>query len=635
MPSIPRQGPTGLSGLGLAPLLLSVTAPVFAQGVAVVDAPFRVAGASGAALVLTPRPDLPTRLEVAHGAGELLVLADLPLAADLSVGLALRPVSALEVGARALVVDAHGARLVAPRVATFSGYVEGRAGTAFLAVSPTQVQGYVSLDGELFFITSGGSASGRVLVTPASALSPRGAAEPFCRLVRDHLPPVDVGDAGPGEALAGSGPVVRIADVFIEVDHDVRALFSSDQDAIDYAALLIGASNEIYRRDLGTPLRIPDGYLRLWTVPPPWGDISGFSDIQDVQAYWTSAANPLRDIPRASVHVLTNPVFGGVAWNIGGICDDEEGYEVSSIYGTFPYPIEHTSDDNWDLLVVSHEFGHSFGSPHTFDYSPPIDCDDGTGPDHGTLMGYCHGPFGVVGVGMRFHAIVQDTMRAYIDSRPCLEIVSIQPGDYDYDGDRDAADLAAFDAYLTQGFHSEGSRETFDMDGDGAVTGCDRRLLDEIANGPGQSYCFGAGCPCGNDGGPCEGCASSTGAGGSLAGSGSSSVAADDLVLTAAGLPMGENGIFFMGSTEPDLPFGDGRRCVGGQLFRFPVRSSGPAGAIVEGPGIVAHSHATFGAAGRIAPGQTWSFQCWHRDPAGPCGSAFNVSSAYRVTFSL
>jgi len=214
MSTIPRQG---LAGLRLGLLSLSIAGPVLAQRAAVVEAPFRVEGASGAALALATRPD-PTRPDPTS------------------------PHSCKPRTARAVVVGERGTRSLAPHVATFSGHVLGRAGTAFVAVSPTQVQGYVSTGGELFFLSSGAPAGGQVAVTPASALSARDAAQPFCRLVREHLPSAD---SGPGEALAGSGPAVRIADVFLDVDHRARALFSSDQDAIDYVTLLVAATTEI------------------------------------------------------------------------------------------------------------------------------------------------------------------------------------------------------------------------------------------------------------------------------------------------------------------------------------------------------------------------------------------------------
>jgi len=155
------------------------------------------------------------------------------------------------------------------------------------------------------------------------------------------------------------------------------------------------------------------------------------------------------------------------------------------------------------------------------------------------------------------------------------------------------------------------------------------------ADDPTTPYCFCAtGAPCANPD-PDAGCASSTGSGSLLAGSGSASVTADDLFLSATNVPPGQFGIFFMGPVETEVPFGDGQLCVGAGatgLFRYRVQSSGPAGVLVEGP-IVGTSLARFPPAGRIAAGATWNFQNWHRDPGGPCGSAFNTSNGVSVTF--
>jgi len=117
---------------------------------------------------------------------------------------------------------------------------------------------------------------------------------------------------------------------------------------------------------------------------------------------------------------------------------------------------------------------------------------------------------------------------------------------------------------------------------------------------------------------------------------GTPSVAADDLVLVAGNLPAHQLGLVYMGAARTQVPFGDGLRCVaagGAGLFRFPVADSGDDNAIVLGPGIVAHSLAHFPPSGHIHAGQTWHFQGWYRDPAGPCGSGFNLTSALSVEF--
>jgi len=148
----------------------------------------------------------------------------------------------------------------------------------------------------------------------------------------------------------------------------------------------------------------------------------------------------------------------------------------------------------------------------------------------------------------------------------------------------------------------------------------------ELIGGP---YCFcpAAVAPCGNPD-PTAGCRNSTGVGGLLTGFGTGSVVIDNLVLTTTQLPTFQFGIYFGGPAMiGPLPFGDGLRCVGGGTTRFTTpTSTGATGTLTLGPGIAG----SFG----ILPFSTMNFQCWYRDPAGPCASTFNTSNAFSVTFT-
>jgi len=149
----------------------------------------------------------------------------------------------------------------------------------------------------------------------------------------------------------------------------------------------------------------------------------------------------------------------------------------------------------------------------------------------------------------------------------------------------------------------------------------------------GIESCFGVGCPCGNDDAG-AGCANATGAGAYMAGVGSLSVAADDLVLATTQEPAIANGILFMGTgTVAGLPFGDGLRCVGGSTFRWPLKNAGASGSSTYGPGLAAQSFANHPPAFQLTPGSTWIFQLWYRDTVGPCGSGYNLSNAVTATF--
>jgi hypothetical protein len=139
-------------------------------------------------------------------------------------------------------------------------------------------------------------------------------------------------------------------------------------------------------------------------------------------------------------------------------------------------------------------------------------------------------------------------------------------------------------------------------------------------------YCFcGSGAPCSNTD-PNAGCANSTGQGALMGASGSTSVAADDLILTVSQLPPNQFAFMFKANNAiGPFVFGDGFRCAGGALVRFGVQNSGATGTISKGPGLAA----TYG----IAPYSTYRFHCWYRDPLGPCGSGFNTPNAISVTF--
>ena len=157
--------------------------------------------------------------------------------------------------------------------------------------------------------------------------------------------------------------------------------------------------------------------------------------------------------------------------------------------------------------------------------------------------------------------------------------------------------------------------------------------LAAAGNGPGTAYCFGVGCPCGNDD-PTAGCVNSTGFGALLTASGTSSVLADDLVFDGTRLPPSSVTLLAMGNQTQNVPFMDGLLCIGGQTERLWKHfNSGQLGQVSCG-GVCG----LFAAGGlSVAPGETWHFQMWFRDsPANqtPCGNKANLTNAYTATFT-
>lgn len=144
-----------------------------------------------------------------------------------------------------------------------------------------------------------------------------------------------------------------------------------------------------------------------------------------------------------------------------------------------------------------------------------------------------------------------------------------------------------------------------------------------------HGYCFGVGCPCGNDD-PSRGCAGTDHTGALLVACGTGSVAADDAAFEASGLPPGQPALLFRAANAvaggAGVPFGDGLRCAGGQAKRLGVRFATPQGTAAWGPALAA-------TAGWL-PGETWRLQAWYRDPLGSaCGTNFNMTNGIKAQF--
>ncbi len=132
----------------------------------------------------------------------------------------------------------------------------------------------------------------------------------------------------------------------------------------------------------------------------------------------------------------------------------------------------------------------------------------------------------------------------------------------------------------------------------------------------------------------CTSTVNGSGSAATLDWSGSTSVAANDLVLMASGCPANQFGIYIYADAEQQLPLGDGFLCIGGgnALVRLntalQIDTSGQANLSAD-----LTSFPFNAGPGEIQAGSTWSFQFWFRDPGGVSG--FNLSDGLRVPFGI
>lgn len=124
----------------------------------------------------------------------------------------------------------------------------------------------------------------------------------------------------------------------------------------------------------------------------------------------------------------------------------------------------------------------------------------------------------------------------------------------------------------------------------------------------------------------CSVTANSGGTPAMLSTSGSNSISANNLVLSAAPVP-DEPGLFYYGPSQVQVPFGNGFRCVSGPLGRLAL-GTGSSGVLTHQLDNAQPPNVST----IIASGTTWNFQAWYMD-ANAGGAGFNLSSALEVMF--
>jgi hypothetical protein len=108
---------------------------------------------------------------------------------------------------------------------------------------------------------------------------------------------------------------------------------------------------------------------------------------------------------------------------------------------------------------------------------------------------------------------------------------------------------------------------------------------------------------------------------------GTTSVSIADLVLRVTGASPNGPGVFFYGTAQLQVAFGDGFRCVGGNVIRL----NPPM--FADGSGTNTRNF-TPPPGNPVPPCGTRYFQYWYRNLGGPGGSGFNLSDGLRITFS-
>jgi hypothetical protein len=372
--------------------------------------------------------------DVTSAGDEPVVLTRVPMGRGVYGDFRLEPFDVFTSDAR-LVAMAGDVETPLPRpdVKLYSGRsVDGRDGVMFLSVQKDSFLAVIEYAGEMTYIMPAQRLGAHVVVPGYSV--PRYPLDNFCGA--DILPEnrafIERFREGWDRPLGALSADRLEADVMLDVNYSLyhNEFGNSTATASTYATNLIGAVSAIYERDINTQLRIST--LTVWTTQDTFTDNETSSSAQ-LASYRSYVINNRSGVSRDFAHLLANgnvTNYGGIAY-LDVLCDNSFGYGVSNIYGNLTFPV---SGYAWDTFVVSHEFGHHFGSPHTHCYSPPIDMCYGQEPGCyagpsvatlGTIMSYCHLTSG--GINMAFHQRTIDLIRPIAEAAACLSVVSSTP----------------------------------------------------------------------------------------------------------------------------------------------------------------------------------------------------------------
>jgi len=345
--------------------------------------------------------------------------------------------------------DGYEVQRRAPGNAYFRGSVEGDPTSVAVVTVPERgpLHGVVSGEGGIWLLertARGAEVSLRARgVDVAEVL----AEHPFECGTEGAVALSEGGGGAAGAAVEAAGLASYSARIAVETDYEFYARFGDATAAADYVGDLFAYGSTIYEAEVGTSLVV--GSLDLWAGGPdsdPWTTSSCSSLLGEFRDYWNANRS---SVQRTVAHFLSGKSTGcGVAY-LGVLCNSSYGYGLSgSLAGNF-------SIDNpsvvWDILVVNHEIGHNFNSPHTHCYggiggvADPVDpcyaseggcyagaaglpagC-GGSGQGCGTIMSYCHlraGGYGNItmtfGVGHPYGIApdrVPDRMSSYVEAR--------------------------------------------------------------------------------------------------------------------------------------------------------------------------------------------------------------------------
>lgn len=231
------------------------------------------------------------------------------------------------------------------------------------------------------------------------------------------------------EEIAGERALSDCVRLYLEVDYDIYQDKGSTVATTDYVTGLFNQVSTLYANEnINTSL----SPLVIWTQTSPYSGNSSIDLLNDFTAYRQGFDGDLAQL-------LSYQASGGVAY-LDGICSSNPDYSMSfsSINSTYA----NVPTYSWSVMVVTHEFGHLFGSQHTHAcvwngngtaidgcYTTEGGCTDPGNPSGGgTVMSYCHLTSVGINLNLGFGSQPGNLIRNKVIAANCLSACSTDGG---------------------------------------------------------------------------------------------------------------------------------------------------------------------------------------------------------------
>lgn len=289
-------------------------------------------------------------------------------------------------------------KIAVPQMDVYKGYILGKDDSkVFINVTDGMMVGFIETDGLRHIISPSLEAETNRLsfkthyITPEKDFRILGEATSYKCQPLDLLSEQEVADIierrqnkKHEETMADYTKLLEV-EMAIEVDGRLYTRFNGNIETITrYVNTIWSMVNYIYQEQLNIRFKI----VHLNILDPDTDPYENETNIGTLLQRFINQWNGTKtNVRRDVAHLMTfftnsggGVVAGGIA-RLSGLCNMQGGYAVSGVTVTTQFAsVYPTRDYTWDVMVVSHETGHSLGSSHTHNcdnnitgYIPPID----------------------------------------------------------------------------------------------------------------------------------------------------------------------------------------------------------------------------------------------------------------------